>query len=362
MILRLFNFFHRNGLRKTLFRILQELKDFLRSNKIKFIKRKQLYMIYDLKICPITFNFVDHIIIAELDRLKHKYDSIVILFIPGDYKRLRLEWQPYEEKINYDLRMNRVYNLLLPIMDLLPSIEGFHFFADRYQAKNFLKRKKKDIVPFDYNISDYGWEKIFRFNTWDTYDQKYKEKIYNLFEVKKIHSDQVKAYLRSINIDPDSDKIITISVRHSPFGELRNSQEYEWKKFADYLMSKNYKVIFINDTEDDKKYIRYINYYIYNEAAINIFLRYGLYSLSFTNCLVSNGIGTILYFSSMPFISFKMAVKEDPITNPKKNSFHWGVEHNSRPKFLGKNQEWVYEKDDFAILKKTFLEYEKKYN
>lgn len=368
LIFRVYNFLKKNGFQLTFKKIINKIKEhYINSKKNKLINRqaKILYLIYDLKHCPVTYNFVDHMIISELDRLKYKCDEVIILFIPGDFKRLREEWKPYEEKINYNLRLNRIYNLILPLIDFLPKVSGYNFIQDRYVASEIIEsikvNKNSYLSPRNYNVRNFNWKKFNRYKTWVNYDLSIQKKVYNFFKIKDIHKEQVSEFLKSKNINPYTNKLITITVRHSPFGEIRNSNEKNWKKFANYLISKKYSLVFINDTEDNKKYERYSKYTNYFEASYNIFLRYGLYSLSYTNCLVSNGTMMILNWSDIPFMIFKVTVAEDPITNPKKFSEHHSVPYNTRPAFLGKNQEWIYDADTIEVLKKEFDKYEKKY-
>lgn len=368
IIFRAYKFFKKNGLKITIkksFNKIQEYFTSIKRNELKDRKVKILYLIYDFQHCPVTFNFVDHMIISEFDRLKYSCQEIFVIFVPGDYKKLRQEWKPYEEKINYNLRINRIYNLIIPLIDFLPSISGYSFINDRYTADKFIQNirnnKNSYLSPSNYNVLNFDWKKIDRYKNWISYDKDIQKKVFNLFKIKKIHKEQVSEYLKSVGIDLSSDKVISITVRHSPFGEKRNSNEKDWKEFANYLMGKKYKIIFINDTEDDKKYIRYSQYSNYYEASFNIFLRYGLYSLSYTNCLVSNGTMMILNWSDIPFMIFKLTVSDDPITNPKKFSEHHAVPHKTRPIYLGRNQEWIYKPDTIDVLIKEFEKYEKNY-
>ena len=63
------------------------LKSFIKSKS----KSKKLYAIYDLSVNPVTFDFLEFLICAEMYRIAFKYKSIEVYIIAGFYKGLRKE-------------------------------------------------------------------------------------------------------------------------------------------------------------------------------------------------------------------------------------------------------------------------------
>ena len=131
------------------------------------------------------------------------------------------------------MRYNRVFNLLLPVLGMYKFSRGFLFFNSRKEADKYLK-KNINYYPYDYNVNKPTYT-LFR--NWKNYELNYRKKVYNLFSAKEHQREQVSLFLESNGIDLKKDKLISISLRESPWGNLTNSKIKEWIKFADYLLS-----------------------------------------------------------------------------------------------------------------------------
>ena len=105
-----------------------------------------------MSVNSVTFDFLEFLICAEMYRIAFKYKSIEVYIIAGFYKGLRKENEDYEKVINFDKRIWRIYNILIPCTTFFNSITGVSLKYDREEIYKILKNRLNDsIYPKDYN-------------------------------------------------------------------------------------------------------------------------------------------------------------------------------------------------------------------
>ena len=113
---------------------------------------KTLQCIYDLEIAPCSYDFFAFLLSAETHRVRNRYDNIELIFLPGPNNGYR------EDNLRTDSQNEQFFlNVIMPGIELLPSIKSFHKLSNRSQYYNIISANS-DIFPRSYRHNI----KIFR--------------------------------------------------------------------------------------------------------------------------------------------------------------------------------------------------------
>ena len=131
--------------------------NFIRNLKVTFnniffftTKKKDNYFfaIYDLEFYPNTFNFLEFLILCNLESKKRSNKKFFVIFIPRKKNSLNNDIEYY--KIIDDKSYQwRLYNLLYPLVNCSKLCIGFNHFHDRETGYAFIK--DKELFPKYYN-------------------------------------------------------------------------------------------------------------------------------------------------------------------------------------------------------------------
>ena len=86
-----------------------------------------------------------------------------------------------------------------------------------------------------------------------------------------------------------NERLITITLRKSKYDPKRNSDVYEWAKFANYAAEKGYRVVVMPDTENPSEFEPIRKELVYTQFVYNVELRAALYEISDCILRVANG-------------------------------------------------------------------------
>lgn len=269
------------------------------------IKTKKIIAIYDLSSNPITFDFLEFLICAEMYRIYKKKDRIDIFIVTGFYKGLRKESDDYEKIINFDKRIWRIYNILIPCISFFKSIERFSVNTERKFINKLIKTNKpEDIYPEKYNPN---LPTRHNEGVWLEYYKKINKIPY--LESLKSSQEYIDIWLKN-NID-NNKKIIVITLRMYNFRVKRNSNVEAWIKFATELDKNKYEVIFIPDTDSVMELNKHLfkDFHLFTEACWNLNLRLSIMEKAYLNFVIS-GIAHLCTFTKRPYIFLKCLTED----------------------------------------------------
>lgn len=328
---------------KIILSILKFFKfDAIKSNNILY--KKYFYAIYDLEYYPNTFNFVEFLVLCNIESKKRDNKRYIILFIPRKLNSLNNNIE-YYKIIDHSSYKWRLYNLLIPLTYCSNLCINFNLFHDRQDAYNFIK--DKEVFPNGYTSNLHMPLKIS-----SLYSSN--ETIY----LGGISSPQhslilVNNWIKSKNI---TKKIVTISIRDQKFDKVRNSNIKEWVKFSSYLYENNFLPIVIPDTESDLDLpTLFNNCYISYESAFNVLFRSALNEIAYVNLFVSHGPLSLCAFNNNTnYIIMHYGPKKGSMTDHIKaykdaNDFKKG-----NYAFSKENQIRSWEEDTFDNILKEF--------
>ena len=310
---------------------------------------RTLYAFYDLKVAPITFDFLWFLVGADLQRRRLGLDNIHIMIVPGSYFGLRREQDDYESVVDAAARQDRIQNILMESCSLLPACAKAVVAESRQHARQVRASVARYVFPAEY------------------------EPALPVFAGPQIPLAAARAGDRSIACLRAPPKrlaeidrwiaahvagggIITITMRNYRYMEVRNNNVSEWAKFARSLNPAIYTPVIIPDTDTARDPLppELREFIACPEAALNVGLRMALYERAFFNIGVSTGpMGLCWLNANTHYATLKMAPPGVPQTSL--DYFRQlGFEPGRSLPFAGRAQELVWQDDSVEAIRKAF--------
>lgn len=267
---------------------------------------------YDLATSPASFNFMDFLLICEMERIDSGEDQIDLHILPGPFNGFRQDAYSHSNSDSHREKMRD--EVVLPMAKLLPScrsikmiaasdrpLKGFGVNERRYSFPFYIVAAKRDIYPF--------------------------------------------RAARLLQVIPYFD--VTITLRECDYWPTRNSRIEEWLKVARWLKSRGLEVGFVRDTAKASEPIDHFP--ILPSASKNLLTRAAIYSNAKLNLFVNNGPAWLCLFMAAPCAVFKMTAPEHPLTNDAYFAKH-GFARGSIWPNLKKNQMVSWRDDNAADI------------
>ena len=212
----------------------------------------------------------------------------------SDYERKEVFLVVLDQKINklitkgsvaeaysVENREYRLRNLITPAIGLYPKCAGYTILKSR---------ELFDTMYGDFEIYPRGFSaKYLKSAFIDTYGE----------ETPFVSLGKKFACIKTTNFARDlaakivglssNERLITITLRKSKYDPKRNSNVYEWAKFANYAAEKGYRVVVMPDTENPSEFEPIRKELVYTQFVYNVELRAALYEISDCNLGVANG-------------------------------------------------------------------------
>lgn len=311
------------------------------------LSKDTLYFFYDLEISPITYNFCEALAVANVHRIHKGLQYLYVVIVPGPLGGLKEEEKNYDLICHKDLRVWKKYNILLPMINLIPSCGGLINCLSREEAETIRKMTIPNIYPKEYSTI-FPIAALF-----------YKWAHTNNQELMPIRAttqaiNYVRQWLKSKQYDR---KIIVITLRQYNYMPKRNSNIVAWANFAKSLPINEYFVVIIPDTEIamNKPLPELIMFEHFTQGCWNIELRAAIYEIAYLNLGINNGPLALCYLNKYcRYIMFKIINHEVPqvtIDALKTQGYIPG----KNPLFATKYQKWVWKSDTEKTIRNEFI-------
>lgn len=310
-----------------------------------------LLAIYDLNICPVTYDITNFLVLADIEREKRRLKHIVFIIVPGKHGGFN------NNKVHSTSEKSfRLKNLLVSATALMPSVNGCIILKNRRELLDFWKKEKPNIFPINYKIykpcAEYSWR-----HTWKAYQQG------NELQRLRATPDSLKSVKKWLERNRLVEKIlVTITLRESSYETARNSNLKAWANFSASLMNKGYQVLVIRDFEKAFEPLPYFDedILVCDKASWDLNFRVGLYETAFLNYFVNNGPWMLAVFDKeINHIGVKITTESVHVTSTK-HRLAMGDNIGVSYPFLGKSQMLVWKDDTLDVLMASFERFKQK--
>ncbi len=326
----------------------------------RYIGKKQsdvLYAFYDLAVSPATFDIVWFLVLAELQRKQVGCPSLHIVIVPGPDAGFRagdLEIYRRDDGIGYydtDYMKWRLRNILVSCCWLISSCQQVTVCTSRKEAQAFQASLTRYIFPKWYTV-------------------RFPKEKYNMSHVVAAASKgvvlptvqatpQARRFVSDwIQLKAGVRKVITITLRESPYMQDRNSNLEAWGAFVRSLNPSIYCPVVIRDTETAIKLLPsdLDGLLVFPEVVWNVELRAALYELSYLNMSVSNGPFMLCVLNPRArYLMFKILIPSYGATSERYFLIQ-GVEPGSQLPWASPFQRYVWEDDRLEVIQEAFRE------
>ena len=233
-------------------------------NKLKKIA------VYDLSVCPVTFDFVHFLSSARLYFVKwSKRTDFDLLIIADDFRKL----SPRDKAFDSTTKEWRIHNLLYPILACSPYVKNITILRERPQ-----KISNEDVIiyPPDYKLEKpIGHPYYFGRSNINYYNKSLSPACFQA-PIPAIEHAQALFPFRG---KPRA----LIAPRYSNFEGSRNTSLNNTNIIIDSLIDNDFDVGFIHDQEDSGEFYRNIkernSLFFINDACFNIPIRLALHEI-----------------------------------------------------------------------------------
>ncbi len=149
------------------------------------------------------------------------------------------------------------------------------------------------------------------------------------------------------------DAPITITLRECTYWPQRNSDVFEWVKFARYIGGSK-RVIFVRDTDCVGQPF---DFETCDEASLDLHKRLALYRRASMNFFVMNGPASLAYYTQdIPYTVFLTSAPGYPCYDPTWLQRFLGIDpYGQFPWATWRNQRLIYADDDYENIKDIYL-------
>lgn len=303
-----------------------------------------LTILYDFRVEPLTYDFVVFLADADMERRARGLDFINLVFAPGDFGGFNKQWSVEET----DEKLFRIHNLIFPATQLLDCPVYIYQAHSRKHARELWESLPNNYPEF------HSFLKPVPRHRYSLITNRIKkgETQFVMDHVNPLYTKYVDNWFKSKQLV--SDRVVSITLRETFRATLRNSNLTEWFKFADYLNSRNYDVVFVRDTSKVFQPLEYTGkHQVFDTASLNVMIRRAFYRRCFANMYVTNGVPSINIFDDQSRYMM-VGVENDAYSECSENELNkLGYDRN---KIYGATpcQMINWEKDDFANLVDCF--------
>jgi hypothetical protein len=322
----------------------------------KLLTKNIMYAFYDKRVSPTTFDFINFVILAEIERINKGCSCIHFVFVGYQdetaYKNEMFEFAEFHNshvKVDTDYLLWRLNNILLPCANLIESCSGVTVSTSYDEAQYIYLNLAFHKFPHDYSVLN---------PTNSTSLKPLINEVRNGSTIPSLFTPRYAIDIMNEWIEKNCGgrKVITISLREATYNTSRNSNLEEWGKFISFLDQEKYCVVVVRDTyASDNLPATFINSIIFTPASWNMYLRMGLYSMSYLNLTVSNGTVALCIFNAAArYIVFKMLADSVVSSKDFLSGIH-GIEFGDGPPVqYSEFQKIVWEDDTYDVIAREF--------
>jgi len=308
-----------------------------------------LYAFYDLKVEPITFDFLWFLTGADLERRKRGLKQIHVVIVPGPVEGLRTEDPQYEVDVPQEARRWRIHNILLGATTLLPACTSVTLAGTREMTSNIRSQAGSNIYPPVYETA--------LPSAHHPNDSLLPAKA-GIRPIGVLRAtSQGLGYIDQWKMGRGKDKrLLTITIREYGYGSARNSNIRAWVDFIRQLDPNLWFPVFVLDTERtlDTLPDQIQGVTVFREVSWNIGLRMSLYQRAWLNLGVNNGPMALCWLNDKTrYLTFKIVTPSVSQTTLAFNLSRGFEAYQSLP-FALPFQKWIWEDDDLPVICREF--------
>lgn len=311
-----------------------------------------LLVFYDLGHWPITFDFVWVVISADLVRREKGLAGLYFVFTPSENWEAGSEGKDYYRVIDGAARRQRVHDILVPLVWLLPTTRGYSVVSSRREASHLAvlaaaRRFPSDYLPETPNLkSAWPFPKL-------VFDRAEAGQAIPDLTAPPAASAWVKRWQEAHCPDRP---YVTITLRYFDVSPERNSNLEAWSAFARELEQRGYYAVVVPEThmtlDELPSALQGLN--VFKEAAWHLHLRMALYEGAYLNLSVNTGPMGLCWLSKRcRFVIYKQVLDGKSVSSLQAQQER-GIDPRKPLPIATPYQRLVLEPDELDVIRREF--------
>lgn len=245
-----------------------------RNNKIS--TDEKMLAVYDLQVAPITFNFAEFLVLANLECHSRGLTEYEILLVPRTVEKvLGGEYDLIHDEASKAWRLRQI---IMPLVFMSPMCRGVRLLSNRDQISEALQGVQ--VFPLAYSK-----------NNWQVADHS---RIYRELSVEYVGlypGDQSLRYIdRWIDTHANGRIVISLTIRQQKYDLKRNTRLQEAVIFLHWVKEQGFFPVVIPDTDAAPEGLQGSDgLCVFGELAWNVELRAAFYQRAAMNFFMPNG-------------------------------------------------------------------------
>ncbi len=277
--------------------------------------RETLFVFYDLKSNPISYDVMWNLCLAECERLKQGLQNLHVVFVGADTWEDGTEQNPaYRAVIDGEARRWLFQNVLVPACDLVPSVAGYSFCRDRSLAGLWARLAGRRRFPDDYSAAV-----PMPFTAKAELIKAAEDGL--PVQALRANEQGLRHVRRWLEAHAGGKKTVAITLRQYGFGEARNSNLQAWGRFGRKLIDDGYFPIIVPDTYKAMQPVppELVGLPFFPHASLHLGLRAALYELVWMNMATSGGpaAGLCLLQPETRLLMLKVVVESEKLASTR---------------------------------------------
>lgn len=241
---------------------------------------------YDLSCSPVTFDFLNFLVISECYRIHKKLENLQVVICGHDFRAHTAK----DKALSREEKIWRVKRILEPACWLLPSCVGVSVCFDRKALdRHFDAVPKATVFPEDYRPE----APTFRFSLAEVVTLHRMGFDVQVLEAPDDARRRVQQWAKAAKIER---RIVTLLPRYSPYIASKNAKLKVWEEFDRLVWDRGYQPVLVPDTylalNGISPYSSGVNRVFY-QGSLDLEMRMGMFDESVVT--VSKQIGPALY-------------------------------------------------------------------
>ncbi len=312
--------------------------------------REVLYAFYDLAMSPPTFDVVDFLLLAELERRETGCAALHVVIVPGRNQGFREGDAPYD----LDSKHWRLRNILVPCCWLIPMCQHVTVCVSREEAQEIQGVLAKRVFPKGYTVRVPIERHMYSHVVAATSSGAVLPSLQA--------TPQAKAFMKEwLQLRAGDRRVITMTLRECSYQPERNSRLEDSVRFARSLDPTAYCPVFVRDIETAVKPppAELAGLLVCDAAVWSVELRAALYELSYLNMGVNNGHCILFMLNQRSrYLLFKMITPSVGVTT-ERFLRHIGIPPGSQLPGATPFQRIVWNDDELHVMKEAFSDMSK---
>lgn len=250
-----------------------------------------LYAVYDLGFSPITFDVLQFLQLADIERRRRRFKRVSFVFVLATKRRFR-EQTPKDMAVQVQDKHWRLRHIHMEACWLVPACSGVQVFFDRGEAQRLLVNVGEgQIFPAKYKLT----EPKVSFLVAHVVGAYRSTGLSGLvFQATQSGLDAVDRWIEAERI---TKPIVAMTLRNSSYESTRNASLDDWLRFAHQIAADGYQPVFVPDIDEAFTATRkdyQTDFPTYWPAPVNMELRAALYRRAHI-CMSDNGAAAFIH-------------------------------------------------------------------